>query len=152
MLHTPTIKQTKEAVKQAPRRCKKDENPASVTAKPSHKSTTLRTSQPQSPPKDANVPKTDLAAPLKRVSHSVALDLGLGARPRKIIRDVLRHALKLLVPDANEAKSKKRKQAAPERDEDVDSASAGHRVRRQNLEKTGVGTFGGWVAFRRVEA
>lgn len=148
----PTIKKTKKAVKQAPKRCKKDENPAPVTTKPSHESTALRTSQPQSPPKDANVAKTDLAARLKRVSHSVALDLGLGARPRKIIRDVLRHPVKLLVPDANEAKSKKRKRAAPERDGNVDPASAGHRFRRQNLEKPEVGTFGGWVAFRRVEA
>ncbi|KAI4650697.1 hypothetical protein J4E93_003054 [Alternaria ventricosa] len=148
---TPTIKKTRKAVKQAPKCRKKEENPASVTAEPSHKLKTLRTPLPLLLPNDANVPKTDLATPLKRVNRSVAPGLDPDAGPRKLIRDVPLHPLDLPVPDANEAKSKKRKRETPKLDKALDPASTSHRVRRKCYGKTEVVTLGGWVAFRRVE-
>jgi len=148
---TSTIKKTVKAVKQAPKRRKKEEKPASVTAEPSYESTTLRTPLPLLLPKDANVPKADLATPLKRVSCSAAPGLDLDAGPRKLIQEVLQNPLNLPVPDANEAKSKKRKRATPKLDKALDPASICHRVRRKCYGKTEDVTLGGWVAFRRVE-
>lgn len=147
-----TIKKTRKAVKQAPKRRKKEEKPASVTAAPSHESTTLRTLLPLLLPKDANVPKADLATPSKQISCPVAPGLDLDAGPRKLIREVPQRPLDLPVPDANEAKSKKRKRAAPKCDKRPDPASTGHHVRRKCFGKTEVVTVGGWVTFRRVVA
>jgi hypothetical protein len=144
-------KKVRKAVKQPPKRRRRDITTVHVATDPVHGSP-LAQSLETARETDVLQSHTLPPPPSKRVGRYLALGLGLGARPRKRIQGVLLHPLELPVPGESTTQSEKRKRSKPNQDEETDLDSTEICVWRPVVGEIELGTFGGWAAYKMVEA
>jgi hypothetical protein len=145
-------KKVRKAVKQPPKRRRRDITTVHVATDLVHGSPLV--TQSLETARETNVLQSHTLPPppSKRVGRYVALGLGLGARPQMRIQGVLLHPLELPVPDESTTQSKKCKWSKPNQDEEVDLDSTEICVWRPIVGQIELGTFGGWAAYKMVKA